>query len=258
VISVERTHELRRDQDWLPAGARRAGRLVTAVVWTGAAFGMVGGAMLMPVPDFWVWPAGGVGVAAAVASERARRALLRRYLARLTRGAVHLAEVDQRAEGELIVVRGTIEAAESLTGILTAARGVYRRMTLTAMGKQWVHEAAVDFALIDDAGERILIQTGGARWLEPSSPFTWYPSLQLDRDGMPPAVRDLVRGNRAALVAASERVLAIGARVQIVGYKTVSADASGAAAGYRLPPQRATLRSGPALPLAITAIDPLK
>ena len=255
MISVERTHELRRDQDWLPSGARLGGRLVTAAMWTGATLGIVGSALLIPVPELWSFPVGGLAFGAAVASERARRALLRRYMARLTSGAVHLAEVDRRAEGELMVVRGTIEAAASLTGTLSDTRGVYRRMTLTAMGKLWVHEAAVDFALIDDTGERILIQAGGARWLDPSLPFTWYPSLQLDQEGMPPAVRALVRGNRAALVAASERVLTIGAHVQVVGYKTVSADASGAVAGYRLPPQRATLRSGPDLPLAIISID---
>ena len=135
MISVERTHELRRDQDWLPSGARLGGRLVTAAMWTGATLGIVGSALLIPVPELWSFPMGGLGFGAAVASERARRALLRRYMARLTRGAVHLAEVDRRAEGELMVVRGTIEAAASLTGTLSDTRGVYRRMTLTAMGK---------------------------------------------------------------------------------------------------------------------------
>jgi hypothetical protein len=53
-------------------------------------------------------------------------------------------------------------------------------------------------------------------------------------------------------------VLTAGTRVQIVGYKTASADVSGNVVDYRLPPQRATLRSGPELPLVITALDDLR
>jgi hypothetical protein len=41
--------------------------------------------------------------------------------------------------------------------------------------------------------------------------------------------------------------------VQVVGYKTASADVSGDVVDYRMPPQRATLRSGEDLPLVITA-----
>ena len=52
-------------------------------------------------------------------------------------------------------------------------------------------------------------------------------------------------------------VLVPGTRVQVVGYKTASADVTGRVVDYRLPPQRATLRSGPALPLVITAVQHL-
>jgi hypothetical protein len=59
-------------------------------------------------------------------------------------------------------------------------------------------------------------------------------------------------------VEAFEYVLAVGTRVQLVGYKTASADVTGTFVDYRLPPQRATLRSGPDLPLVITATSDIK
>jgi len=70
---------------------------------------------------------------------------------------------------------------------------------------------------------------------------------------MPAKVRQLAEGKDT--VEAIERVLTVGTQVQLVGYKTTSADATGTARDYRSPPQRATLQSGADLPLVISRLD---
>jgi hypothetical protein len=255
MIAVERTHEQDRDHDWFPRGVRWRAHVAAGAAWSAAGAGSIAAVIAVPMPEIFAVAAVVLSGAAAVVSDHVGRALTRRALARMARGEVHLADVDQRDEGELVVVRGRIDADEQLTGVLEGGRGVYRRMTFTAMGKSWIHEAAVDFALIDEHGNRILIQGGGARWLIQPRPFRAYQSVALDRPDMPAPVRELVRDNDALLVAASEQILAVGAPVRIVGYKTVTADATGEVVGYRMAPQRGTLRSGPARPLMITSIE---
>lgn len=254
VLAVQRTHRLRADRSWLPRGVRRTGQLVSGAVWAGASAAIVGTVIAAPA-TLLLWKGlvlGGAGM--AVAGERAGHAMLRRQIGRMTRGEIELADVDARAEGELVVVRGTIEVEAPLRGALLETEGVYRRMIFSARGK-WVHEAAVNFALIDDAGHRILIEAGGARWLVPAHELVTYPAARFDHDGLPARVRQLAE--RRSTINAFERVLTAGTAVQIVGYKTASGDASGDVIDYRLPPQRATLRSGPELPLVITALADL-
>src|SRR5690606_26879201 len=137
------------------------------------------------------------GAGAAFVGERAGRAMLRRQLVRMTRGELALADVDARPEGELVVVRGTIaslsndgraalpegvrssiEAETTLRGLLVDAPGVYRRLIISAHGT-WVHEAAVDFTLVDERGDRIVIQAAGARWLVPPRERITYPAARL-------------------------------------------------------------------------------
>lgn len=194
------------------------------------------------------------GAGAAAAGERAGHAMMRRQLRRMSRGQLELAELDARAEGELVVVRGTIASDALLRGLLVDAEGVYRRMILKPGGK-WVHEAAVDFSLIDEHGEHVLIQAAGARWMVPSRELVTYPAARFARDDVPRDVRKLV--SDSGTIEAHERVLAPGTTVQVVGYKTASADVTGAVVDYRLPPQRATLRSGPDLPLVISTLEDL-
>lgn len=256
MIVVQRTHKLRRDRDWMPAPVRRAGWMTSGLVWVGSGAAVTGAVMVAPA-ILLAWKGLLIGgVSAAVAGERAGRAMFHRQLAKLSRGEVELADVGKREEGELVVVRGTIDASSPLTGILRDTPGVYRRMVFDARGK-WVHEAATDFALIDDRGHRILIQAAGARWMATTQELMTYPALRFQAEGVPRQVRELVANTGAMTIEASERVLAAGTPVQIVGYKTASADATGEAAGYRLPPQRATLRSGPELPLVITTLEDL-
>jgi hypothetical protein len=139
--------------------------------------------------------------------------------------------------------------------VITDAQGVYRRMIFDPKGAKWVYEAAVDFALVDDAGNRILIEAAGARWMTPMRELVVYPRSRFDQPETPAPVRALLRAKPQ--IEAIEDVLAVGTRVQVVGYKTASADVTGRVVDYRLPPQRATLRSGPALPLVITAVRDL-
>lgn len=252
---MQRTHRLRTDRDWLPPRVRRSGQAVTAAVWAGTG-GALAAAVLAAPATLVLWKGfllGGAG--ALVAGDRAAHAMLDRQLRRMARGELELAALEARAEGELVVVRGTIDVEAPLRGALIDAPGVYRRMIFNARGT-WVHEAAVDFALIDEHGHRILIEAAGARWLVPRREAVTYPARRFADDAVPPRVRQLV-GDRAT-VEAHERVLAPGAAVQIVGYKTASADRSGAFTDYRLPPQRATLRSGPDLPLVIIALEDLR
>ncbi|MDB4962175.1 MAG: hypothetical protein JWP01_2174 [Myxococcales bacterium] len=245
VLAMERTHRLREDQAWLPPSVRRTRWLVSGAVWGAGGAAIVGAAVAAPV-TLVLWKgflAGGAG--ALVAADRAGRAMLRRQILKMARGEIALADLSGRAEGELVVVRGTIEAAELVRGVLLDAEGVYRRMTFGG----WVHEAAVNFTLIDERGERILIEAAGARWMTQRREHVKYPGTRFDQPHVSPKVQALVAGK--ASVEAFEQVLAPGSKVQIVGYKTSSADVSGDASGYRLPPQRATLRSGDDLPLVI-------
>lgn len=254
-IAIERTHPVGRDLDWLPFGSRALGRLVTAAMFAVAGVAIVAGLVVVPIPE-QLYVTGPVALLpAGFLSERARRALMRRAVARLARGEIHLAAVDAREEGELVVVRGKIVADELLPGVIHRDRGVYRRLTMTAVNQIWIHEAAVDFSLIDAEGGRIRVQGAGARWLIESQPMRTYHPQELDREGVPPVVRDLVRRSDA-LIPASERVLTAGTEIEVVGYKTVTTDPTGTATDYRSAPQRATLRSGPRLPLVIISDRP--
>lgn len=185
--------------------------------------------------------------------------MLGRTLPRLAGREIALADVSAREEGALVTVHGVIEAQEPLRGVLVEADGVYRRLVfdLGVFGGRWVHEAATDFALVGARGERVLVRGGGARWLVlPREPLD-YPAVRFDRDGVAADVRERVRASGRATIDAFEQVLEPGTRVQVVGYKTTSPDASGEVTDYRSPPMRATLRSGQERPLVITRVADL-
>ncbi len=245
---------MREDRAWLPPRIRYSGRLMTGSIVAAAGAAAVGVVAAAPAA-LVLWKGmllGGAGV--AIAAERAGHAMLQRQLKRMAEGEVELADVSARGEGELVVVRGSIEVDAPLRGVLLEATGVFRRMVFSARGS-WVHEAAVDFSLLDDAGHHILIQAAGARWLVPSREKVTYPGAHFTREHVPARVRQLAAGRES--VEASEQVLGAGERVQIVGYKTTSADATGDVVDYRLPPQRATLCSKAELPLVITRLADL-
>jgi len=250
-----RTHRLRQDLAWVPRDARRTSHLIRGGTWAAVLGGAVGAITLTPLAAALLWKLAVIGGAGTVAlGERAARIALRRQLGRMAAGERALADLDTRSEGELVLARGTIEVEreDALRGLLIDATGVYRRVVFKARGT-WVHEAAVDFTLVDERGARIRIEAAGARWLTPERELVTYPGERFVRDDATAKVRQLAAGRQT--VEAIERVLPIGAHVQIVGYKTTTADVTGAARDYRLPPQRATLQSGPELPLVIVRTD---
>ena len=251
MLAIVRTHRLRDDLAWLPREARRTSRLIRTGTWVAVAGGAVGALAVTPVAAAVLWKLAVIGGAGTVAlGERTARAALRRQLARMAAGELALADLDARPEGELVLVRGTIELEpeQALRGLLIDAQGVYRRVVFQPRGT-WVHEAAVDFTLVAERGARIRVEAAGARWLTPERELVTYPGERFAREDAPAKVRQLAAGRQT--VEAIESVLPIGAHVQIVGYKTTTADATGSARDYRLPPQRATLQSGPDLPLVI-------
>jgi hypothetical protein len=253
---MQRTHRLRDDRAWLPRSVRSARLAVSGTIWAATGAAIVGTAALGGPAAFAMWKGFVVaGAAAAAAGDRVGNAVLHRQLKRMTRGELQLADLSARAEGELVVVRGKIACESPLTGVLVDVEGVYRRMIFEPSGK-WVHEAATDFTLIDDKGAHIIIQSAGARWMVPPRELVTYPGARFSSDRAP---RDVSRlAGARPTIEAYEQVLAIGTEVQVVGYKTASADVSGEVVDYRMPPQRATLRSGEHLPLVITATSHLR
>jgi hypothetical protein len=249
---MSRTHRLRADLGWMPSRVRRTSRLIRGGTWVAIGAGTVGAIAVVPAAAL-LWKGMLVGGAGAAAiADRAARAALRRQLARMAAGELPLAELDKREEGELLVVRGTIESDDTLRGVLVDAEGVYRRMVFKSRGT-WVHEAAVDFTLVDEQNTRVRVESAGAHWLTPDRERVEYPSRRFIRDDVPAEVQRLTAGRER--VEAIERVLPVGTQVQVVGYKTTTADAMGVQRDYRTAPQRATLRSGPDLPLVIVRLD---
>ncbi|MGE0398562.1 MAG: hypothetical protein AB7T06_17785 [Kofleriaceae bacterium] len=230
---------------------------MAGTVWGGTTAAMLAAFALSPGLVAVLWKGFAAGAAgAAVAGERIGQTMLRRKLRQIASGEIELASLEERKEGELVVVEGIIEAEHTIRGVLTDARGVYCRMIFDPKGAKYVYEAAVDFALVDDAGHRILVEAAGARWMTPMRELVTYPRFRFDMPETPAAVKALLRQKQQ--IEAIEDVLAVGTRVQVVGYKTASADVTGRVVDYRLPPQRATLRSGPALPLVITAANDVR
>lgn len=256
VLAVERTHRLKDDLDWLPPSVRRTRKMVAGTVWGALSAGILAAVAISPGAVAVLWKGFAAGAAgAAVAGERIGQTMLRRKLRKIASGQIELATLEERKEGELVVVEGVVETEETIKGVISDVQGVYRRMIFDPTGATYVYEAAVDFALVDDAGNRILIEAAGARWMTPMRELVSYPRSRFEEPDTPRPVRALLRSK--PLIEAIEDVLAPGTRVQVVGYKTASADVSGRVVDYRLPPQRATLRSGPALPVVITAVRDL-
>lgn len=256
---MSRLHKRRADLAWVPRHVRRTSRAIRGATYAVVGATAAGSIAMAPFLAGLLWKGVVVGGAGAIAvADRAARASLRKQLARMARGELALAELDARAEGDLVCVRGTIEVTDAdatLQGLLVDATGVYRRMIFRARGS-WVHEAAVDFTLVDEQGTRIRVEAAGARWLTPDRELVTYPGSRFMHEDISPRLRELAAGKES--IEAIERVLTVGAQVQIVGYKTTSADPTGAMRDYRLPPQRATLRSGTELPLVISRTDELR
>jgi hypothetical protein len=253
--ALDRTYPLARDLDWLPRRVRAMRWTVAGSVWGATGLALAGMVAVAPVVAAGMWkPLGLAGVGGALLGERAGHAAYRRHVRKLARGKIDLSVLSERDEGEFVHVRGRVQAERVLAGVLHGVPGVFRRLVFLLDRKKWVHEAALDFALIDDKEERVLVHAAGARLLVPTRELIDYPASRVERV---PSLR--VPGGAWSgpdIIPASEYVLPDGAEVEVVGHKTLTPDPTGAihTGDYRLPPQRATLRSGKVLPLIITPV----
>ncbi len=255
--SLSRTVRQAEDLAWLPPHVRALRWSVSGALWGGA--GLATLATLVTLPGAIVaWKliaAGGVGL--AVASDRLGKRLVERHVARLARGEVELSGLRHRDEGTPVHVRGRVELlGESLTGVLHGTPGVARRLVYAIAAGRWVHEAACDFALVDDAGGRVFVRVAGARILAARGELVSYPTARVAA-AMPPGVAAALTSANVERVPAWELVVRVGTMVDIVGFKTTTPDASGDGGSYREPPQRATLQGGTLLPLIITPLTEL-
>lgn len=262
---LERTHLLRDDLTWLPAGLRALRWSVAGAIWTGVVGGVLTAAALGP--GLVIVLGKGVALLAvggAYLGDRAARAALKARLGRLARGQVRLDALAREPDGELIHVRGRVRAYGVLPGFLHGAPAVYRRMIFVLGGSKVVHEAAVDFGLVDEAGELITVSVARSRLLLPGggadADRADYPDLPRFLElPLPPSLGRTVERARlrlerggAAPVSACEFLVRDGDEVEIVGYKTRVVDPTVGMRLERETPTRAALRSGRELPLLIT------
>lgn len=264
---MERTHLGRNDLDWLPPSMKAVRWTVAGTLWAGLAAATVATIAAAKIqPYFW---GKGVAMLAAggyYAGDRAARAVLRRRLAKLARGAVDLRGLAREEDGELLHVRGKVRARQTLAALLDGRPAVYRRLTVFGAGQRVVHEAAVDFSIVDESGEAAIVLTDGARLLAPEP-----RRVRLDADAvarlaalpLPPGPGQYVAhwldrhaaGKRVAKIEAGEVLLTDGAAVEIVGYKTRLVDQTVQSRLERDLPTRATLRSGRDLPLLLSLVE---
>jgi hypothetical protein len=264
-VALDRTVRARHDLDWLPPSFKALRWMVVGTVWAGVG-GLLGALILFAKHGFIVY---GKGIAVLfaggyVAGDRAARMVLRNRLGKLARGEVDLSKLKQEQDGELLHVRGRIKAKETLSPLLGEGGAVYRRVVFTVGSERWVHEAAVDFHLVDSTGERVLVQVDGAHLVVPDPKRTRIEGetarnvfdLTLDPALRQNAERAGVRIGRAdkGAIVAGEVVLRDGDEVEIVGVKTRSIDPTVEMRLMRDTPERATLRSGHELPLIISPV----
>ncbi len=250
--SLSRTIRLSEDEAWLPPKIRALRWSVSGTLWAGA--GLATAATLVAIPGaILAWKAiatGGVGL--AVASDRLGKLVVKRHIAKLTRGEVALGGLRQQDEGTPVHVRGVVQALDqTLTGVLHGTPGVARRLVFATRAGRWVHEAACDFALVDKSGERVFVRVAGAKILVTPSELVSYPIARVAPAMAAGVAEALVRAG-VERVPAWELVVRDGMQVDVVGLKTTTPDASGDGGSYREPPRRATLQGGVLLPLLIT------
>ena len=271
---MERTLPLRNDLDWLPPGYRAIRWGVAGSIWTALAGG-VGALFFIPHVHFAYFAGKGVAAIAAGgywAGDAAARRVLRGRLRKLASGAVETSRLPQQADGELVHVVGRVRLMPShngrnhLEGLLDASPAVWRRVVFGFSGRtdRVVYEASVDFQLVGDGGEPIVIETGESRLLAPDVKGKQLPdghpavarleSLELT----PYMMRQLEQrqkrrsnGKKVQALVVQERLLREGDLVEVLGYKSRVIDPTMADRMERDTPFRATLRGGPGLPLLI-------
>lgn len=263
---MQRTHLARHDFDWLPPSYRAIRWTVAGGIWTGLVAG-AGALSFFAHVNLALFGKGLAVLAASgyVAGDRAARAALRARLRRLAHGAVDLTRLPAEPDGELIHVVGKVRMREqSVEGIVAGERAVYRRDLFTFDVMRVVHEAAVDFWLVADGSEPVLVETSEARLLAADGQGRWFAGEHavvraLEALPLPPELsRTMARrnerrakGKKVSRVRLSEVLLRDGDTVEVLGYKSRTIDPTVATRLERDTPYRATLRGGKNLPLLI-------
>jgi len=254
--SVDRVHLLKEDLRWAPATILRLNKLVVGSLVAGLAVP----AFLEFGPLAWFVP-GIVAPFAMRVGNRSARAMVRRRLSRYARGEVDLSRLRNETDGELLQVTGTVDATETLSGLTDAnpIPAVYRRLQLSLGRLQIVHEAAVDFSLTDDNGQRVKVLCAGSRLLCPMRKRYLIVGgaeervlTEVRRTHVDQLLRE--RGIEHFELMGDEFLVRPGDRVAVVGYKTRVIDRDVEERLARDNPFRAALRSGEKLPLLI-AVD---
>jgi hypothetical protein len=150
-------------------------------------------------------------------------------------GAVALARVVERRDGELVRVYGRVRAQACVEGALHRTPGVFRRVVFVVGGVKYVHERGVDFRLVDDS-RQLVVRVGGGRMIVPREELIEHPAHRL-------AGIEAFGLRGAGTVQACEHVLMDGALVEVIGYRTSVVDPSGDPSGYRGTAQAVALRS---------------
>jgi hypothetical protein len=253
-LAVQRFHRLSHDRDWLPPAIKRSQKWTSAttVAAAGAGTAALGLTLVAPFAALLLWKGVALGgIAGFWAGRGAGQRRLRRDVLRMASGEIPLSDLEKHNDGELVVAKGVVKPLDPLLrGILNETEGVYRRAVFHSRGK-WVHEAAVDFALLDAQGTELVVHAAGARWLAPERECFEYPVAQIRQRIDATSKLHEYFENTGERVSAFEHVLQVGEEVQVVGYKSRTADSTGTFADYRLPPQRISLQSGPDIPLLV-------
>lgn len=263
--ALERTHYLKNDLDWLPPSFQVVRWPVAGSLWTALA-ASVAGVTIFTRAHFYLFGKSLAVLAAGgyYAGDRAARAALRARLKRLAHGSVDLSRLRDEADGELVHVHGRVRAREQLLGVLDPEPAVYRRVVISMGRMRVVHEAAVDFFLVDESGQPVLCEVANARLVAPEPrrrKFTAGSEVdeRLCRLPLPPLAWERGRnqkGWRASTgPSAGEILLRDGDEVEAVGYKSRVVDPSVATRLERDTPMRETLRGGKALPLIISPVS---
>lgn len=268
-LPVDRTYREREELDWLPWTTRSLRWAVPGSILTGLPAAVGGGAYLL-LPEI------AAAILAAfmstyvsvilgfVAGPKLARRMMVRRLSKLARGQVDLSLLRREPDGELIHVRGRVEAEATIPGILTGEPAVFRRARFAVDDDYFFHEAGTHFTVADASGVRLPVQVHDARIVTPELLWT-----RIDRDAWVSLVERLPKSLEPKLLIRAERAIATlggvdflgneilvrdGDFVDVVGYKSQVADFTIAERMHREMPMRPVLRSGRALPLVISPV----
>jgi hypothetical protein len=253
IRAVDRVHLLKEDLDWAPTAIHRLNKLVVASVVVGATVP----ALMKFGPMVWFVP----GIVAPVAlrlGNRSARELARRRLGRYARGDVDLSRLRDESDGELVRVSGVVNAQETLRGLVSDAPAVYRRLQVSLGSVQIIHEAAVDFSLTNDSGQRVKVLASESRLLCPT-PRRYLIGGESEQRVLDEVLRTHInhllrhRGLDKFETMGDEFLVRPGDQVDVVGYKTRIVDPDLEDRMARDNPFRAALRSGQRLPLLVAA-----